>query len=151
MSDDITTFVPEDPTFVPAKRSQQAAVTMLRELAPRADEITTGVDDKVTFRDCGANFESVSCPKCRREIDLETWQNWMSEDSSDGEGFRLASFVTPCCAGAVTLNDLVYEWPQGFSRYHLGARNAGRRFSAASIRKLEEVLGCRLRVIRQHI
>jgi hypothetical protein len=151
MSDDITIFVPEDPRFVPTKKSQRAAVMMLRELAPRADEITTGVDDEVTFRDCGANFESVACPKCRREIDLQIWQNWMSEDTSDGGGFRLAPFVTPCCAAVMTLNDLVYKWPQGFSRYHLGASNVGRQLSAASIRRLEEVLGCRLRVIRQHI
>lgn len=151
MSDDITTFVPEDPRFVPGKKAWQAAVAMLRELAPRADEITSGVDDEVLFRDCGANFESVACPKCRREIDLELWQEWMSQDSSDGGGFRLASFSTPCCALAVTLNDLVYALPQAFSRYHLSARNAGRKFSAASITKLEEVLGCRLRVVQQHI
>lgn len=151
MSDDITTFVPADPRFVPGKKAQRAAATMLRELAPRADEISSGVDDEVTFRDCGANFESVACPKCRREIDLEIWQTWMSEDSSDEGGFRLASFATPCCAVGVTLNDLVYTLPQAFSRYHLSARNVGRKFSAASIKKLEQVLGCRLRVVRQHI
>jgi hypothetical protein len=151
MSDDITTLIPADAQFVPAKRSQQAAAALLRELAPHADEITTGVDDEVTFRDCGANFESVVCPKCNREIELETWQNWMSEDSADGAGFRLGSFLTPCCATEVTLNDLVYKWPQGFSRYYLDARNMNRRLSAASIRKLEEVLGCKLRAIRQHV
>jgi hypothetical protein len=151
MSDDITTFVPDDPRFVPGKKAQQTAVAVLRALAPRADEITNGVDDEVTFRDCGANFESVACPKCRREIDLQIWQSWMSDDSTDGGGFRLASFATPCCALSVTLNDLAYTLPQAFSRYHLSARNAGRKFSAASITKLEQALGCRLRVVRQHI
>jgi hypothetical protein len=151
MSDDITTLVPEDPRFVPGKKAQRTAVTVLRELAPRADEITSGVDDEVLFRDCGGNFESVACPKCRREIDLEIWQSWMSDDSTDGGGFRLASFATPCCALGVTLNDLVYTLPQAFSRYYLSARNVERRFSAASITKLERVLGCRLRVVRQHI
>jgi hypothetical protein len=151
MSDDITTLVPEDPRFVPAKKAQRAAVTLLRELVPHSDEITTGVDDEVAFRDCGGNFESVACPKCRRKIELETWQGWMSEDSSDSGGFRLGSFATPCCGTNVTLNELAYKWPQGFSRYHLGASNIGRRLTAAAIRKLEEVLGCKLRVIRQHI
>ena len=151
MSDQISRLIPDDPGFVPTTKAQEAALATLRKLAPQADEITSGVDEGVTFRDCGANFEGVACPKCRSEIDLDTWQGWMEEDYSDPDGFRLGSFVTPCCTTEVRLSDLVYDWPQGFSRYHLTARNVGRPLSSASIRQLEGVLGCKLRVIRQQL
>ena len=151
MSDQITIFIPHDPRFVPTKEAQHAAVTMLGQLAPRPDDIASDVDDEVTFRDCGENFESVACPNCRRKIDLGRWQGWMSEDYSEGSGFCLRSFATSCCATTVTLNDLVYKWPQGFSRYYLSARNVGSRLSAASMGRLEKALGCKLRTIRQRI
>jgi hypothetical protein len=151
VSDNITTLIPQDPRFVPTKKARDAAVRMLRALAPRADEITSGVDDEVSFRDCGGNFESVACPRCRKKIELETWQGWMFEDGPDDGGFRLGPLTTPCCKTEVTLNDLVYDWPQGFSRYYLSARNAGARFPVAVTRKLEDLLGCKLRVIRQRL
>ena len=86
-----------------------------------------------------------------RRIDLETWQGWMDEDYSDPDGFRLGTFVTPCCTTQVRLSDLVYDWPQGFSRYYLTASNVGRTLSPASVRQLEVVLGCKLCVIRQQL
>jgi hypothetical protein len=150
MSDYITTLIPEDPSFVPSKMAQDVAIATLRSLAPKADDVASGVDDGVSFRDCGANFESVACPKCRSEIEQETWQTWMDQDYSDPSGFRLSSFVAPCCGAEVKLNDLVYDWPQGFSRYYLSASNVGRPLSSATITKLEGELGCKLRVIRQH-
>jgi hypothetical protein len=151
MSDQISTLIPDDPRFVPTKKAQAAALATLRKLAPQADDISSGVDERVAFRDCGGNFESVGCPKCRCKIALETWQGWMDEDYSDPDGFRLGPFVTPCCTTEVRLSDLVYDWRQGFSRYYLTASNVRRPLSSASIGQLEGVLGCKLRIIRQQL
>jgi hypothetical protein len=75
----------------------------------------------------------------------------MSADHTESSGFRLRPIVTLCCGETTTLNHLEYNWPQGFSRYYLRARNAGRPLSAASVGKLEGVLGCKLWTVRQHI
>jgi hypothetical protein len=151
MSDHFTILIPDDPRFVPTTKAQGDAVVVLWKLSPEADDITSGVDEGVVFRDCGGNFESVACPKCRGKIDLGTWQSWMDEDYAESSGFRLGDFVTPCCSAQVRLSDLLYDWPQGFSRYYLIARNPDRPLSEASVGELERVLGCKLRVIRQHL
>jgi hypothetical protein len=49
MPDQITKVIPEDPQFVPTKKAQKAAVEVLRDLAPQASGITSGVDDEVAF------------------------------------------------------------------------------------------------------
>jgi hypothetical protein len=150
MSDHITTFIPVDPRFVPSKKAQKAAIRLLKELAPSAEDVSSEVDDVVVFRDCGENFERVSCPHCRADIVLEVWQDWMSQDCEEDGGFRLAGVAAPCCKAMTSLDDLAYDWPQGFSRYSLKATNAdGLRDDAVA--KLEAVLGCKLRRIRQMI
>jgi len=78
------------------------------------------------------------------------WQSRMDEDY--GDGFKLASYSTPCCGARCTLHELVYEWPQGFGRFALDAMNPNigaleDRYKA----EFEEILGTKLRVIYQHI
>lgn len=151
MSDHITTFIPTDPRFGPSKKAQRAAAVLLKELAPNAEDVSSEVDDEVVFRDCGENFERVSCPQCRADIALDVWQAWMSEDCSEKGGFRLAAIVTPCCKAKTSLNELVYDWPQGFSRYSLKATNVADSLRDDAVLELEAVLGCKLRTILQMI
>jgi hypothetical protein len=80
VSDHVVTLIPIDPRFVPSEQGQNAAAALLREIAPQADEIASEVDDVVQFRDCGGNFERVSCPRCGRELEVELWGEWMSAD-----------------------------------------------------------------------
>ncbi len=82
---------------------------------------------------------------------MDTWQDWMEADDSEGGGFRLQPLVTPCCHRSATLDDLLYDMPQGFSRYALSAMNVGSELSSAVLAKLEDSLGCRLRVVYQAI
>jgi hypothetical protein len=50
------------------------------------------------------------------------------------------------------LNDLDYEWPQGFGCFALDARNPRiGRLDETHKRELEGILGTRLRVIYQHV
>jgi hypothetical protein len=51
----------------------------------------------------------------------------------------------------VTLNELEYDWPQGFSRYALSVMDPGKAGLEEMAPQLEASLGCRLRVIRRHL
>ena len=49
MSDHFVRFIPLDPRFVPTKRAQKAAVTILRRAVPRADDVSSDVDEQIVF------------------------------------------------------------------------------------------------------
>jgi hypothetical protein len=148
LSDNSVEFLPVDPHFVPDAAAAERAAAILRAAAPRADEVSSEVEPCVVFRDCGANFEQVRCPRCGKEIDTGCWQDWMDQDFVEG-GFQLQIFATPCCGHQATLDQLTYEMPQGFSRYTLRVRNPG-AVVVGVVPELEHCLGCRLRVIRAH-
>jgi hypothetical protein len=150
MSDHTTIIIPGEPRYVPEEAAVAAAVRRLRELIPEADDIHHETAEHVVFRDCGGNFELIRCPACRQEIDVGRWQDWMDRDYSESGGFSLQPISVPCCNRSLTLDELAYEWPQGFSRFALLARNPGKQLSPAARAELETVLGCKLRVIHQH-
>jgi len=150
MSDNWITLIPDNPRFVPDLIKQAQARERFAEIAPAADSVEIKVCQKVEFFDCGGNFERILCPSCRLEIPVRWWQLRMEQDYSDG--FMLGEFRTPCCTKPVTLNDLIYEWPQGFARFALDAMNP--RFGMLDEKykeELERILGTNLRVIYQHL
>ena len=105
MSDDYICIIPKDPRYVPASSAELEAV--MRELMPKAEEIEVETDPGIQFRDCGGNFESVSCPDCKVELAIEDWQEMMDADFIDQDhGFRLKEYALPCCGQAHFLNDL---------------------------------------------
>ncbi len=150
MSDNWITLIPEDPYLVPDAIRQSRARDWFERVAPDVEEIELHAGDTIEFFDCGANFENVLCPNCRREIPLEWWQQRMEEDYD--HGFRLSKYPTPCCGAIRTLHELIYDWPQGFGRFALDAMNPGiGKLDEAQQREIEEILGTPLRVIYQHI
>jgi hypothetical protein len=150
MSDNWIVLIPEDPWLVPDAVKQRRARDRFAEIAPEADEIEIKVSEKVEFFDCGANLERICCPSCRAQIPVEWWQERMDEDY--GDGFKLASYATPCCGKKSTLHELVYEWPQGFGRFALDALNPNiAKLAEKDKREFEKILGTKLRVIYQHI
>jgi hypothetical protein len=139
MSDNWIALIPEDPRFVPDAVSQRRARARFAEIAPKADDISIKVSEKVEFFDCGANFERVHCPSCGAELPLSWWHARMEEDYSDG--FKLANYATPCCAASCTLHELVYYWPQGFGRFALDVMNANiGKLEDGHKREFEEIL-----------
>jgi hypothetical protein len=40
-------------------------------------------------------------------------------DAAERDHFTDLTIVTPCCGTHTTLNDLVYDWPQGFARWRV--------------------------------
>lgn len=114
-----------------------------------ADEVTSRLSSELLFVDAGANWESTNCPNCNRQLDM----NWVFEaiDAAYETRFTVLDVRMPCCGARSSLNDLRFDWPCGFARFVLQARNPGvADLTAAQIGKLEDVLGCALRLIWAH-
>lgn len=152
MSDNWILIVPKSPEHIPSPKNAQAALKFLKELAPGADEIEIVQSERVLFFDCGANLETISCPKCSAGIDFDWWGEAMSSDYDESEGFRLSRFRLPCCSKYASLDTLVYEFHQAFGRFALSAMNPDLGLlSDEAIRSFETTLGCDVSVIYQHI
>jgi hypothetical protein len=145
-ADNFLILIPEQPTWVPSATAREASVALLRQALPLADDVSGQLTEDVRFVDCGANFENVRCPRCGS--DLGEWWTLAMEAAHEHK-FRDLRATMPCCAARLSLNDLAYSWPMGFARFTLEAINPtiGVELPARLQRRLEAVLGCRLRVI----
>jgi hypothetical protein len=151
MSDNWIAIIPKDPRHVPDATRLKRARDRFAEIAPDADEIEIKISDQIEFFDCGANLERITCPSCNAEISTEWWQDRMDDDCVDG-GFALARYSTPCCGATHSLDQLLYEWPQGFARFAIDAMNPNiDKLSGEHEAEFAEILGMPLRVIYQHI
>ena len=150
MSDNWLQFIPVDPAFVPAEGNRVTAVKLLESWLPNAEEITGEVEDEVQLVDAGANLSSIQCPACGASIDLDWWAE-ATDQASEG-GFADRAVRVPCCRAAVDLNDLVYDWPQGFARFSLSAMNPDTsNLEPHQEARLAEVLGTPLRRLWTHL
>jgi hypothetical protein len=146
MSDNYLKLVPVDTSFVPTAEAQSAAVSLLRRLAPRADDVNAVASDNVEFVDCGSNWTGVRCPHCAQALD-EWWPSAMASAASTA--FSNLDVVLPCCGRSSVLTELDYIWPIHFGRFVLQARNAGidGQLPPGDVSQLESLLGCPLRVV----
>ena len=150
MSDNWLQFIPVDPTFVPPESVRTAAIRLLETWLPEADEITGDVAEEIQLVDAGANLQSIHCPACRAPVDIDWWTE--ATDSASERGFADRMVAMPCCGGLVDLNELDYDWPQGFARFSLSAMNPNvQSLSPDQESRLAEVLGTPLRRIWTHI
>lgn len=79
------------------------------------------------------------------------WLERMPEDFVDG-GFTLHQHSLPCCGVKRTLDQLRYDWPQGFARFAFEVMNANiGGLDEGQTSEFEHVLGTRLRKIFRHI
>jgi len=162
LSTTIIRLISTNPQYVPDSLSQKRAVAFLKSLPlPNPDpssEAIAKVTEHVEFVDQGENFERVVCPFCSFELNTEWWHEVM--DKAYRERFVDLRITTPCCHTETSLNDLRYEWPAGFARFVLELYEP---FSLDSegvyqmlelsqdiLQKLEDILGCRLRIVWAH-
>lgn len=127
VSDRWIRVIPTDPAFAPDSAAGRRACDLLQGYAPAAPSGSPArqVDsDHIVFIDAGSNFESISCPWCSAAVDVEWWQLQM--DHAASSEFRDLLTRTPCCDVTTSLNDLHYEWPQGFARWWLEVMNPRR-------------------------
>ena len=148
MSEHFLVVIPADPDA----DLPDTAPALRDALADMAGTTEARVKDygKLQFIDCGENFEKIACPLCSAPVNVEVWQSWMDEDWHGEEGFHLHRHTLPCCGDETTLNDLVYHFPQGFSRWFVSARNANRGpLTGEELAQLEKIAGFPLRAIAQ--
>jgi len=139
-------IIPNDPTYVPDQLSQDKAKNFLSDIYKGV--IKLEATENIEFIDQGDGFESVSCNKCGKEIDIEYWQEAMN--SSYEQHFKNLSFIAPCCGNQSSLNDLNYKAPAGFAKFVIRIRDAYEDLAEKELQLLEEVLGTELRIVWAH-
>lgn len=150
MSDNWIRLIPADPRFVPEPSRARAVVEVVTGWMTAAVEIRILSDGDVVFVDSGANFESVSCCTCAQQLDLGWWSEQMTK--AHETGFRDLATTCPMCQVDVSLNDLCYDWPQGFASWCLDILNPGiSHLTTDQIDKIAQGLGHPVRVIYRHL
>ena len=144
MSDTYLKLISIVPGFVPDKLKERKAREFLNN-SFKNWEIEFINTDEIEFIDQGANFETVKCNYCGKEINTEIWQN--ATDESYNTGFKDLSFVTPRCHESTTLNDLKYEWPAGFAKFAMLISNPLVDTNDGAVNELETILGTKIRKI----
>ncbi len=122
MSENLLQLIPQQPTYVPSEEAVLRAEQFLKSHISETGKVYSEVSNEIRFIDAGANFESVSCPVCGKKISGE-WSAAM--DEAHKSQFSNLELVAPCCDSRTTLNHLNYNFPQGFARFVLSARDPG--------------------------
>ena len=151
---------------MPPTWTHKAAIRKLGDFAPEGEEVEIRVHPHLEFIDQGENLEAIVCPCCKKRLEIdhfsdddpigEWWQQANIEaDVHRGEDiFELnpeASCQMPCCQAQVKFIDLEFDWPGGFSKFELTVSNPDlETLTPSQIQELEEVLGCRLKLIRAY-
>jgi hypothetical protein len=148
MSDNWLRLIPTDPGWLPTRAETDTAVNLLRSWLPEAQDVTSRVSDQIEFVDQGANFERVTCPSCGSEVAMDSWSEAVGL-AYESE-FTNLSITTACCGQSTSLNDLHYEWPAGFARFVMEAKNPNGDLSDAQIVELADAIGSSLRRIWAH-
>jgi len=148
MSAHFLVVIPSDPYATKPKNVAEIRAA-LSEIC-LTDEVRVKDYGKLQFIDCGENYERILCPICGHEFTLPEWHSWMDADWHGEDGFHLHEHQSPCCDKTMKVSDLIYEWPQGFARWFVSARNTGRGpLSPAEVENLEAIAGMKLTAIAQ--
>lgn len=150
MSDPILKLIPRQPNYIPAIEQQVHAAEVVKLQFPHADSVTTHTSDTVQFIDAGENWGEIRCPSCDAILDIEWWASAMDECSESD--FQRLNVTTLCCNSDVSLNELAYEFPVGFSRFVLQILNPGVTNMEDRVREdIEKVLHCGVKVIWAYV
>jgi len=117
MSDHWIAIIPRNINSTVDLNALHQVADEMRRIAPEADEVEVIHGDVVRMFDCGGNLETIGCPACKGELDTQWWQDRVDDGyDEDDESFDLKELELPCCGHRCTLNDLRYDFDQGFSR-----------------------------------
>ena len=149
MSDSYLIIIPTDPHWQADADAAEKAGRAVAGLAPAAEDIEAFALDEVEFFDAGENFESAKCPHCGADV-TEWWPEAM--DRADELAFGDLSVTMPCCGRPASLNDLVYDMPQGFAQFAISVTEPGiETLDGDAVRRIGEALGHPVRVIWQRV
>lgn len=111
-------LIPTDPLHMPTPKQRKAIAALLEAtLAPLDISYALKATKTPRLIDAGKNFDGVYCPHCNQELELAWWQQAL--DSARQTQFLDLATQTPCCGYRCSLNDLTYDWPQGFARFNI--------------------------------
>jgi hypothetical protein len=147
MSDNFTIVLPVDPFATASKECVEATLALLSKLRADAQEFELFQSDTPDFFHCGSNFDAAFCPFC--QADLTDW--WIRAMNTWHEDPRLLSVTTPCCNRVTSLNDLDYDWPQGFACVAFRLTNPSADLEPEELLQIEATLGLPVRIISMHI
>ncbi|WNQ08851.1 hypothetical protein MJA45_14440 [Paenibacillus aurantius] len=144
MTQSIVKLIPIDETFVPRLEDTDQAVSLLKTLFKETIEVNRF--EEIEFIDQGSNFEQIVCPVCSKEIDPNWWQEEMNKAYLTK--FRNLMTILPCCKANLSLNELGYTWPAGFSKYCIEILNPSETaIIYEHIKELEDLLKTKLKII----
>ena len=124
----------------------------MAQLAPEADNISSEITDTIQFRDCGCNLQSIRCAACDAEIAQEWWSEQMGHAFQKDIGFVLKPVCLPCGHVADSLNELRYDFDQGFSRFIIFGMNLNiGLLNPIQVSRFEEILDCPVKIIYRHL
>ncbi len=148
MADRFLVVIPVDPK-APLPETSDAVRGALANIAGTTQARVKDYG-KLQFIDAGLNAQSITCPTCQQDVAEDQWHMWMQEDWHGAEGFHLHKHQMPCCGATLTVNDLLYDAPQGFARWFIGARTEREGLLAPEeLSQLEAVAGLPLKAIAQ--
>ncbi len=150
MSDDWIRLIPSEPRFVPSEAQARRCLALVSQFADGAEEVNIIDEGQIVFVDAGQNFQSVGCPVCNHSLDTGWWAERVG--AAHSRGYEDLGVDCPECGSTVSLNDLDYDWPQGFSRWRVEAMNPliG-RIDHDQVAAVADALGHAVRVIYTHV
>ena len=150
MNDDPSTIlriISTNPSYIPVKEKQEQAKDFLTTLYS-INVINSIYLDTIEFVDQGQNFDSIICPFCTKDIDIENWQNAM--EKAELSQFTQLTFITPCCSKMTSLNDLRYVTTAGFAKFILTVDDPEKEIESNEIAELQLILNTPLKIIYTH-
>jgi len=147
MSSTVLRLIPTDPTYVPDPLAQARACDLVRELVPGAEGIEAQTHEETAFIDQGESFESVRCPHCKCDLEMDWWQEAMG--TAGESSFENLTVRVPCCSTQTSLNDLDYHLPAGFARFVIEVTEPSLSdfIDPARLIEVERILCCSVRQV----
>ena len=117
MSDNVTTFVPANPTDKVSDEYLPAIEEFLTQHYAGSTEIRINrAYEKPFFIDAGSDHESITCPTCGGDVPIPEWQAAMNACWVEkSQGYDLIPFAFSCCGTTHSPDQLQYVPHQAFA------------------------------------
>jgi hypothetical protein len=153
MGDYIVFLIPTDPTWQPTASAAQRTADEACAVAGISRRIYPNIEveffDRMMVAHPHENLERIGCPRCGSSIDVA----WFNELLAPGRGeLDDLTATVPCCHAEVSLADLDFDWPAGFSRFQITLWNPDPWDAVEEhLAALSRTLGHELRIVHAHL
>lgn len=160
MSDNYLRLFPDDLTFVPTADAAAAAVDLVNQSVPTAQDVRAITHSSPAFIDQGSNLEAIICPACASRLSfydgeeaarVEAWWHQVT-DPLDEANLAEMHVLMLCCHAQVRFTSLKFHWPAGFASFEISILNPGINtgLQEETMLRLHSILGCGLQQIWAH-